>query len=234
MSLSELKINEEKGGISMRKTIFLTLVLVTVLAVASQAYILYDFDTLSPDSVYINGSYAYFGPSTTAAGVGIGGSDALELDVPSGTRSYGFQVGFVGSTTLDLSADSIVYASFIATDTSPFGITFKINDTSGSSFFPAGANYSSQQQQLQGSIGTTAFQFLKWNTNNFHVYLGSAPPDFTQITRLVWYWPDNTTGPAGDVNLKFYVDNIGVSSDPLVPIELSSFEALEPTNSKEP
>ena len=218
----------------MKKTIFLTIVFVSLLAMAANAAILWDWDTLSPASTDKAGSYIYL--SVNSTGVGIGGSNCLEVNLPVATRSYGVQFGLMnfsgapGSTTvIDLSANPFVDTNIMATDTSPFGLALRVTDTSGSNFFPAGGNYSKNFQVDSATISTTAFDHLTWQVNDtWHVYLGTRPPDVANLIKLTWFLQDNVSGPTGPVS--FYFDDFGTSNT--VPVELSNFEAIEAISNK--
>lgn len=216
---------------------YIILFIVTMIFnVYAQASIIWNFDTpaTSPANVARLG-YFYVYAYSTVAGKGIGGSNALEITVPAFPRTWGggFMLGNTQPINLasGSSTTASVYWSIMANETSSFGVSFEVYDTTGNKFIPPGVLYTGYSSQFNGSISTSAFQKVTWNVGSFAYYKyvyspltiirdQTKHPLLSAISTMSWIFPTNilsgaTSGSGSNTNLPeltFYLDNVGVIS----------------------
>jgi hypothetical protein len=226
----------------MKKSIFLSLLVLIVLSVSAQASIIWDFNTTatSPVTHHQSGYFYVYNYFTNTKG--IGGTPALQVEVPYegvGKRHHGggFELSNIAGwvpystttgNTLNLSQDTAVYFSIIASNTSNFGVAFCVWDTTGQFFIAPGTRYLADSTLLIGSISSTAFQKVTWDIRKFHAYGYSTvyysavstgkPPTLNQISALEWFFPTNPSYASGEGTttgvLNFYIDNVGALAGP--------------------
>ena len=176
-----------------------------------QGGFIWDFDsaTTMPSSI---GKFGYFYAymSSTVAGKGINGTNALQITVPARTRTFGGGVHLIASPPLDLSSAPEMYGFVSADSTNPFGVVFEVYDiTGGNPFIPPPGPYASSAQMFAGSINST-FKRVQFDLRTFNRYQSSGAPNLSAIKQMTWLFPDNTTSSTGP--LHFYLDNIGAGA----------------------
>ena len=137
-----------------------------------QGGIIWDFDsTVTSPATVVKNNYFYSYTNSTVNNKGIGGSQALQILVPyEGVNKRhggggiwlsnipGWTVAMVNATTNNINlingvvTSNFVYWSIIASNTSNFGVSFAVYDTTGREFIPNGSKYVGDSVQLTGMI----------------------------------------------------------------------------------
>jgi hypothetical protein len=241
----------------MKKSLLLVILITSIMAVSAQAFIIWDWDSpaTTPVSFGKNG-YAYVYATISNYNThGIGGSSALEVDLPYETnanRVHGDGVwlsmmpnwttastGIANMTTNNINlsgpGNSTVYFSVMANTTNNFGVGFAVWDTSGGFFIDSSAVYIADSAiPAIGAISTTTFQMVTYPLQYFHVYNAThhgRPPALANINAFEWYLCKTSGVGSGSAGLAIYLDNVGAYGSNLnnfgTPVELSNFEAVE-------
>lgn len=201
----------------MKKIILLVLCM-GILSTVSYAGIIWNFDSPSSTPIDLDRfGYFYVYGGSTAAGKGISGTNALEINVPAHNR-VGGGVSLIAVPPLNLTSPattSFVYG-FVSADTSnPFGVAIEVKDNSGGKqFIPPPGPYTINAQKLAGQIDST-FKLVQFDLRNFSRYQGKGAPNLSAITEITWHFFANTKSSTGP--LHFYLDNVGASAKPLPP-----------------
>jgi PKD repeat protein len=225
--------------------------------------VIWNFDTLSPATVLHQGYMYVYGYSNTN---GIGGSNALQIDVPykaAGARHSGQAIwmsnyagfslnpvspynGTIGNNlgNINLSASTVAFFYILASNTTNFGLSFTMFDTTGKFFVQNGDIYlsggnSTTVATFTSGASTTSFQQIFFNIADTHAYKAgkstvtatSPAPVLTNIEAFEWFFSCSDSAGSGQGvvpnDLKFWIDNVGASSMYTTPVELLNFEAVE-------
>ena len=206
----------------MKRFIVVTIIILAMLGVIGQAAVIWNFDSPAsmPSSIAkLGGFYVYL--SSTTAGKGIGGSNALDITVPSSVRTWGGGFQLNASPALNLTGTPFLYGWISADSTNPFGVAFEVKDTTGGyQFIPPPGPYTAYAQKFAGTINAS-FKKVEFDLRTFDRYgAGTGAPNLGGITQIGWIFPDNTGGSTGPFH--FYLDNIGAGT---IPVELIDFSA---------